>query len=189
MEKETNRDWSAYNWQIRCIGHIVNLVVQALLFANVMAMGELESYDDQDKKRDVTDEKARRAKFRLLGPLGQAHNIVVHMRGSPARTKVFKELAVRMIPMDNRTRWNSWCLILVVLRTFKSQVEKYCALYEGKLQEDFLSREDWKKLDMIKDFLAPFVRASLATQGDYASINRTLFNMDILIQHIQETTI
>ena len=34
---------------------------------------------------------------------------------------------------------------------------------------------------MIKDFLAPFVRATLATKGDYTSINRMLFNMDILI--------
>jgi hypothetical protein len=69
-----------------------------------MTMGKLESYDDRDKNGDVTDKEARRAKFRLLGPLGQAHNIVVHMRGSPARTKVFGELAGRMIPIDNRTR-------------------------------------------------------------------------------------
>jgi hypothetical protein len=34
---------------------------------------------------------------------------------------------------------------------------------------------------MIKDFFAPFVRATLATEEDHASIDRTLFNMDILI--------
>jgi hypothetical protein len=181
MEKEANQDWSACNWRMRYIGHIINLVVQAFLFTNIMAMDELELYDDQDKNGDVTDEEARRAKFRLLGPLGQAHNIVVYMRGSPARTKVFKELAERMIPMDNCTRWNSWCLMLVVMLTLKSQVEKYCDLYEDELQRDLLSREDWKKLEMIKDFLAPFVRATLATKGDHASIDRTLFNMDILI--------
>ena len=42
---------------------------------------------------------------------------------------------------------------------------------------------------MIKDFLAPFVQATLATKGDNASVDRVLFNMDILVQHIQETTI
>jgi hypothetical protein len=189
MEEEADQDWSACNWRIRCIGHIINLVVQAFLFTNVMAMSELESYDDQDKNGDATDEEARRARFRLLGPLGQGHNIVAYIRGSPARTKVFKELAGRMIPMDNRTRWNSWYLMLLVMLDLKSQVEKYCDLYEGELQGDLLSREDWKKLEMIKDFLAPFVRATLATEGDHASIDRTLFNMDILIQHIQETTV
>jgi hypothetical protein len=70
----------------------------------VIAISELESYDDQDKNGDVTDKKARRARFRLLGPLNQGHNIVAHIRGSPAHTKVFKELARRMISMDNRTR-------------------------------------------------------------------------------------
>jgi len=34
---------------------------------------------------------------------------------------------------------------------------------------------------MIKDFLAPFVQATLATKGDYTSIDRTLFNINILI--------
>jgi hypothetical protein len=34
---------------------------------------------------------------------------------------------------------------------------------------------------MIKDFFASFVRATLATKEDYAFIDRTLFNMDILI--------
>jgi hypothetical protein len=63
----------------------------------------------------------------------------------------------------------------------KSQVKKYCDLYEGELQGDLLSCEDWKKLKIIKDFLAPFVRATLATKEDHASIDRTLFNIDILI--------
>jgi hypothetical protein len=116
--------------------------MQAFLFTNVIAISELELYNNQDKNRDVTDEKARRARFRLLGPLGQGHNIVAHIRGSPARTKVFKELAGRMIPMDNRTRWNSWYLMLLVMLDLKSQVKKYCDLYEGKLQRDLLSRED-----------------------------------------------
>jgi hypothetical protein len=40
----------------RCIGYIINLVIQAFLFANVIEMGELESYDDQGKNGAVTDE-------------------------------------------------------------------------------------------------------------------------------------
>ncbi len=42
---------------------------------------------------------------------------------------------------------------------------------------------------MIKDFLIPFSRATLATEGDGVSIDLTLFNMDILIQHLQETNV
>jgi hypothetical protein len=77
------------------------------LFANVLKLEELESYDKQEQSGELGDEDIRKRQFRLLGPLGQGHNIVVHIRGSSRRTARFKELVGRMIPMDNRTRWNS----------------------------------------------------------------------------------
>jgi hypothetical protein len=99
----------------------------------MIAISKLESYNNQDKNKDATDKEARRARFRLLGPLGQGHNIVAHIRGSPARTKVFKELAKKIILIDNYTRWNSWYLILLIILNLKSQVKKYCDLYKGEL--------------------------------------------------------
>ena len=106
-EEELEIAWSAEDWRIRCIGHIINLVVQAFLFAKVVTTEELESYDEDDRNFDQSTDEARRAKFRLLGPLGKAH-INAHIRKSPVRVEVFKKLARRLIPMDNRTRWNSW---------------------------------------------------------------------------------
>jgi hypothetical protein len=78
---------------------------------------------------------------------------VVHIQGSASQTAQFKELAGRMIPMDNRTRWNSWYDMLVVLHNVKPAVEKYCQDHEDELKEDILSYQDWKKLCTIKDFL------------------------------------
>jgi hypothetical protein len=100
------------------------------------------------------------------------------------RTARFKELVGRMIPMDNRTRWNGWYDMLLVLLNLRPVVKKYCLDYEDKLKEDLLSFIDWKKLRIIKDFLAPFTRATLATKGDSTSINSTLFTMDVLIKHL-----
>ena len=79
--------------------------------------------------------------------------------------------------------------MLLILLLLKGKVEDYCKMYKSELEEDLLSHEDWKKLGMIKDFLAPFSQATLATEGDGVSIDLTLFNMDILIQHLQETTV
>ena len=79
--------------------------------------------------------------------------------------------------------------MLLILLLLKGKVEDYCKKYKNELEEDLLSHEDWKKLGMIKDFLAPFLWATLATEGDSISIDLTLFNIDILIQHLQETTI
>jgi hypothetical protein len=60
-------------------------------------------------------------------------------------------------------------------------VEDYYEKYESEFEEDFLFREDWKKLDMIKDFLILFSRANLVIEGDGVSIDFTFFNINILI--------
>ena len=91
--------------------------------------------------------------------------------------------------MDNRMRWNSQYNMLLILLSLKTKVENYCDKYKSELQGDLLSREDWKKLETIKDFLKPFNRATLATKGDSTSIDCTLFTIDILIKHIQNKTI
>ena len=79
--------------------------------------------------------------------------------------------------------------MLLVLLKLREKVEKYCQDYKSEVEEDILSFIDQKKLCMIKDFLAPFLQATLFTKRDSVSINRTLFTMDILIKHIQETTV
>ena len=91
--------------------------------------------------------------------------------------------------MDNRTRWNSWYEELVWLLNLRDHVEKYCRSYEDDLEKDLLTSQDWKKLKIIKDFLSVFVRATLTGQGHSASIDSTLFLFDVIIKHIQQTTV
>jgi hypothetical protein len=184
-KKELDLVWKATEWRIRCIGYIINLVVQAFLFTNIIKPEELESYDKQDQSGELKDEDIKKQQFRLLGSFDQKHNIVVHIRGSSARTARFKKLAGRMIPMDNRTRWNSWYEMLLILLNLRPAVEKYCSDYEDEFEEDILNFVDWKKLRTIKDFLASFTRAILAAEGDSISIDSILFTMDVLIKHLQ----
>ena len=98
------------------------------MFTDLVDIDNLELYneDKAEMDRELIDEEAKKAKFRLLGPLGKAHNIMVHIRSSGGRTEHFRKLAGRMIPMDNRTRWNSWFNMLVVLLNLRPAVEKYC---------------------------------------------------------------
>jgi hypothetical protein len=108
----------------------------------VIDLDKLKSYDLKDKNRELTDKEARRARFRLLGPLGQRHNIIVYICGLSARIKHFRTLAGRIILIDNCIRWNSWHNMLLILLQLKKKVEKYCETYKTKLKEDLLSRED-----------------------------------------------
>ena len=79
--------------------------------------------------------------------------------------------------------------MLIVLLNLRPVVEKYCEDYKEELEEDILNHMDWKKLRTIKEFLGPFTRATLATEGDSTSIDSTLFTIDILIKYIQNETI
>ncbi len=69
-----------------------------------MDMKELKSYNLKNENRELTNKEARRARFRLLKPLNQGHNIVVYISRSSARTDVFRKLAGRLILIDNRIR-------------------------------------------------------------------------------------
>ena len=70
---------------------------------------ELQLYDNAevDVNGILLDDEARKARFRLLKPLSKAYNIVVYICGSLSRIARFRALARRIIPIDNRTRWNS----------------------------------------------------------------------------------
>ena len=55
----------------------------------------------KDENRELIDKEVRRAKFRLLGPLGQGYNIIVYIYRSSAYIDHFRKLVGRMILMDN----------------------------------------------------------------------------------------
>jgi hypothetical protein len=85
------------------------------LFTDLIDMDELESYDEIETNKKLTDKKIKKAKFKFLRFFSKAYNIVIHIRNSDGRANYFRKLAERMIPMDNRTKWNNWYNILQIL--------------------------------------------------------------------------
>jgi hypothetical protein len=74
--------------------------------------------------------------------------------------------------------------MLFILLNLRSAIKKYCSDYENELKKDILNFADWKKLRTIKDFLIPFIRATLTAEEDSIFINFTLFTMDVLIKYL-----
>jgi hypothetical protein len=70
-------------------------------------LDELESYDLKNADGKFINEKITKAKFKFLELFSQEYNIVIYIYGSNIRTDYFKKLIKRMIPIDNRTRWNN----------------------------------------------------------------------------------
>jgi hypothetical protein len=94
------------------------LAVQAFLFQELK-----EGTEEEDEDEDPLEK--RKVSLRNFSPLRKLHNIVVHTRGSPTRTRQFMELATRNIPLDNSTRWNSWYEMLKVAIEKESAIDSY----------------------------------------------------------------
>jgi len=152
---EDGVQWNSAHYRLRCTGHIINLAVQAFLFQDLMETDAQESHDRQEEQGvDLSREETRQS-YRILGPLGKLHNIVVHIRGSSGRAQEFKRLAERMIPLDNRTRWNSWYDMLEVALAKENHVDAYTKNHIATLRDDYLTPGDWEQLHSIATFLKP----------------------------------
>jgi len=74
------------------------------LFHNTINIKELESYEEMNKKGELSGKEEIAKTFRLLRPLGKLHNILVHSHSTAALKKEFLELAKGLVPLNNRTR-------------------------------------------------------------------------------------
>ncbi|KJZ69425.1 hypothetical protein HIM_11198 [Hirsutella minnesotensis 3608] len=192
--QEKGIHWDARKQRIRCHGHVINLAVQAFLFveskeAAQAALEEIERGDEVGLTADfATKIKAQKALgWRRLGPLGKVHNIAVHMRDSDYRWNLFRRRAGRSLGLDNDTRWNSWFRLLDITLDLQEHVDWYQKKYYDDLQRDYLAPEEWRILEETRAFLQPFWKITQLTEGRYATLDRTLFTMDVLHKHYTQS--
>jgi hypothetical protein len=124
LSLEHKIEWSAAHQRIRCLGHVLNLVVQAFLFSDVAEEERMLSYDEYDV-REMTEKEKKDSETYMrnkMGVMGKLHTLVVHTRSSPNRAQEFIALAGRSVPMSNRTRWNSWGTMTTVALKEKVKV-------------------------------------------------------------------
>jgi hypothetical protein len=189
FEENGKPEWNAQNQRIRCLGHIINLIVQAFLFAgtaNSPSEEDLQSYEAEGQKEvELTDsqKQTRRDKFRLLGAIGKLHNIVIHIRSSSGRTAEFVESAGRRIPLDNCTRWNSWYSMLSVSSKLEKEIDFYCK-NQPDLQKDVLSTQDWEWLRTFEGFLKLFHDVTLESEGDNQDLSSALPTLYVIKWHM-----
>ncbi|XP_044714549.1 Ribonuclease H-like protein [Hirsutella rhossiliensis] len=171
--------WNAKHRRIRCHGHVVNLCVQAFLFmdnkeAVLEACRQIEEMDEAPCDLDMMQgwKKRKERGWSQLGPLGKVQHF------PSARRKV--------LGLDNDTRWNSWFLLLDTALEKEEHVKWYQDKYYETLVNDYLAPRDWQALRDIRNFLQPFWRITLLTEGYRSTLDRTLFTMDVLHKHYQQ---
>jgi hypothetical protein len=176
------------------MGHILNLAVQGFLFHNSITVEELESYelesyDKLEQEGELKDMEKVKQRFWLLGILGKLHNIIVYTHSSANRTQEFLALCLRMVPLDNCTRWNSWYLCLFVVTKHEGAIDQYTKDHWANLKDDFLKPEEWVQLHMIQEFLEPFHHATLMLEGHKATLENVLFTMDTMLLYFKKSLV
>jgi hAT family C-terminal dimerisation region len=192
-------NWDPVHHRLRCIGHVLNLAVQDFLFGDTkvseIGRGEEEEAAEEEEAEEAEEEEPRaqkpggKAAWRRLGTLGKLHNIAVFIRSSIPRYCDFKATVGRGLPLDNSTRWNSWYQMLEVAIEKNVAIDNFCKKYFSELKDDYLTPEDWIFLGDTAKFLKPFQRATLATEGDKATIDRVLWVMDVIAKHYEKSQV
>jgi len=197
-ERGFARDIEHEEARLRCTGHILNLVVKALLFGK----------DSDALEMDYVD----LASWRKVGALGKLHNIVRFIRGSPQRRDRF--LAVQtndlfateafMLRLNNDTRWDSTYEMINCALKLRSAIDTFTVAAMNKrggesqksdrdqLAADRLHPGDWRELEDLHGLLKPFKTITMELQGNLsdARLNGAIFDVlpafDFLLQHLED---
>jgi hypothetical protein len=175
-------EWDPEIQRTRCIGHIINLIVQAFLFTSI-SVEDLETYDRGDQEGGVEpspiEQQTTKEKFRSMGPLGKLHNITVFIRSSANRTQEFVKEAGKRIPLDNRTRWNSWFNMINTALTLEKHID-FLVKTQPELQRDSLGASDWDWLRTVHGFLKLMADLTLQNEGDERNLSEVLPTLQII---------
>lgn len=204
MDNATNNDTalaamnSGSQTRLRCLGHIVNLVVKALLFGTMTSAFQKEL-------REASDEDAFKL-WRQHGAIGRLHNLVTYIMRSDGRLREF-EATQKVVAGDlERTlhlkkdfgvRWNSTYYMIQRALRLQSAIQRYCRDWrpakgeQYDLKKDFLDPQDWEELRHFEELLHYFEKATRRVEGNaftgsHGALWEVLPTMDYLFAKLKK---
>ncbi|EKG09418.1 Ribonuclease H-like protein [Macrophomina phaseolina MS6] len=174
--------------RIRCGGHIINLCLQAFLFASSKEALNA-AIEEADSNASTTVVESLQAQSRQKKQQGQAAkgtggSIWMAIHGAPC--DAWERLAGDALGIDNATRWNSWYMLLRTALEKKEKLMAFQQEHHKALGDDSLTQDDWDVLRLTADFLQPFWQATQAQQQKWSSLDQLLYQMDILLKHFED---
>ncbi|KAF6528137.1 hypothetical protein HZS61_008439 [Fusarium oxysporum f. sp. conglutinans] len=185
--------------RLRCIGHIINLVVRAVIFGSNVSKFETEL-------RGATDEFSFDIWVKK-GAIGRLHNLATYIRRTDQRRQALRRFQTELagddaiftleIVVDGKTRWNSIYNMIKRSLELRSAIELYQSRWQKPkndpvhrdLTKDFLNAADWAELERFHDFLKPFYiltktmegnASKPGVEGGHGAVWETLKTMDYL---------
>jgi zinc finger BED domain-containing protein 1 (E3 SUMO-protein ligase ZBED1) len=144
--------------QLRCLGHILNLVVQAMLKDNDQAVGKLRTYLRRIRKSSALLQK--------LSAFCQAESI----------------LSVKP-DMDTPTRWNSTLGMIRKALVLRRPLNRLSS--SENLGQWHPTAEEWRTVESMVQALEPFEKATLAVSGSsYPTLSEAHQHCHVLLAHL-----
>ena len=124
---------------MRCLGHILNLVVQDFLCVKDIEQAEGASLNDISTNQH-------------FGALGKLHNLAVTFARDPQKLQRFKAISNGLtLPQDNSTRWSSWHKLIQRSIKLQSYIERYYNSWD-KDSPDYLTQDDWIVVEQVLSY-------------------------------------
>ncbi|EFZ04526.1 Ribonuclease H-like protein [Metarhizium robertsii ARSEF 23] len=163
-------DFDLDHRRLRCLGHILNLVVKQLIFGDSASAMETEDDDDFDFST-ISDELK---KWRKKGPVGRLHNFVGAINNSPQLVqrllewqkediasgklsyidKTTGKLKKPLMPIsDNETRWNSRYRMMQRAKLLRSYFSRLVIYIQEQWEHEKLRKKGIKKPTILDDKL------------------------------------
>lgn len=180
--------WPAATNRLRCLGHVLNLAVQAFLFARDPEAVEYASQLSDQTQQPLDEALGALSQSAANGwsttlPLQKLREFTVCLRNMK-RYNEFKALAGRVITMPNETRWSSWTTMIEDALSLRAKVNEFISEREDLFHLEF-HRDEWRMLEDTYQFLQPFKEACKACEGDTVTLDCMITTLDILIAHFK----
>ncbi len=193
--------------RLRCIGHIINLIVKAILFGDGVSklQRQLCGASDDDTFK-IWNKK---------GPIGKLHNICVYINRNDQRREVFRscqaetaqddEIFYYQLLVDGGIRWNSIYYMIKRALKLRNAIDLYHLRWRkpsGKenaydLSQDKLTERDWTDLEHFFHLLRPLKKLTKKMQGNanktgregsYGAVWEVLKSMDWMFVKLKEAS-
>jgi len=128
---------------IRCLAHILNLIVQTVL--TELKSGDIKSAEDIcDHRLSIPESN--------FSVINRIRVVAVHSTRTPQRRELWRQICAQnnkvycVIAYDVPTRWNSTYRMLTTAVKYRSQYERYISRLK-ELENMLLDDNDWKFVD------------------------------------------
>jgi hypothetical protein len=177
--------WDARHNRLRCLGHVLNIAVQAFLFCRNEEALDTATQRVLNSGSVIEDAIVSEGGFASHGPLNKVYRLAVAVRNM-ALHKEFKDLAGKVLKLPGETRWNAWYTLLTDAIECRDAIARIIDRH-AQLEAFKLSRDEWQTLQDVSGFLQPFHQVTMLSQGDQATFDSCQVQIDFLIKHYEDS--